>query len=308
MYPVILFVYNRPKHTKRTVEALQRNFLAQKSDLFIFADGANAILERSSKGLSSVQAVRSYIKTITGFKTITITESPTNRGLANSIIAGVTEIISKQDAVIVLEDDLVTSPYFLTYMNESLSVFEDRDDIFSISGYTYPENVMKIPNTYKEETYLSRRFGSTGWGTWKDRWSRVDWEVKDFNAFKKNKVLQQEFNRGGEERSYLLTSQMRGSIDSWAIRFDYAHFVNSCYSLRPTKSLIQNIGFDGSGVHCNAGEGFDDIVSNKKVALNREIRADETVLQLFFDVNRRAWYKKVLDRMPWVRRMITLTR
>ena len=318
--PIILFVYNRPEHTKKTIEALQKNHLAAESDLFIFADGARThppapslyqieggqekvSLFGKEGDLEGVASVGSYIKTITGFKSITITESPTNKGLANSVIAGVTEIIEKYGAVIVLEDDLITSPYFLTYMNDALKLFENRNDIFSISGYTYPENVMKIPETYREDAYLSLRFGSWGWGTWKNRWKQVDWELKDFNKFRKNRAMKKEFGRGGEDRSYMLISQIRGAIDSWAIRFDYAHFKNRCYNLRPTKTLVKNIGFDGSGIHCDVGEGFDDVISDRKVALNRDVSPNEILLQLFFDVNRRPWYKKVLDRMPWVRKL-----
>ena len=101
----------------------------------------------------------------------------------------------------------------------------------------------------------------------------------------------------------MLISQMRGDLDSWAIRFDYAHFKKRCYNLRPTKTLIQNIGFDGSGTHCDAGEGFKDMVSDRKVVLNEDVQVNDEVLTQFFVVNRRPWYKKVLDRMPWVRKL-----
>jgi len=242
--PIILFVYNRPWHTEQTVEALKKNELAGESDLFIFSDGPKV------ENDENVKKVREYIKTINGFNSVTIIEREKNLGLANSVIAGVTEIVNKFGKVIVLEDDLVTSKYFLKFMNEALDFFKDRNDVFSISGHSYPPSIMKIPHSYKHDIYLSYRFGSWGWATWKDRWNKVDWEIKDYEQFKKDNKMKADFNRGGSDMSDMLISQMEGKIDSWAIRFDYAHFKNYCYNIRPVKSLVHNIGFDGSGVHC----------------------------------------------------------
>lgn len=242
--PIILFAYNRPGHTEQTVVALKKNELASESDLFIFSDGPK--IENDE----NVKKVREYIKTINGFKSVTIIEREKNFGLANSIISGVNEIIDKFGKVIVLEDDLVTSKYFLKFMNGALDFFKDRNDVFSISGYSYPAKIMRIPENYKHEIYLSYRFGSWGWATCADRWDKVDWSVTDFEEFKHNKKLQKEFNRGGRDLSGMLISQMHGDIDSWAIRFDYAHFKNNSFSVRPVKTLVANIGMDGSGVHC----------------------------------------------------------
>ena len=242
--PIIIFVYNRPKHTEQTVAALKNNLLASESDLFIFSDGPK--IENDEK----VREVRDYIKTIEGFKSVTITERDENLGLANSIISGATEIIGKFHRVIVLEDDLVTSKYFLKYMNQALEFFQPQKNVVSISGYNYPDTLIKMPEGYGKELFLSYRFGSWGWGTWKDRWEKIDWSVKDFEKFKKDKELQENFNRGGQDMSQMLIRQMNGDIDSWAIRFDYAHFKNNSYSVRPVKTLVANIGMDGSGVHC----------------------------------------------------------
>ena len=137
--PIVLFVYNRPWHTQQTVEALQKNELAAESDLYIFADGPKTANDEK------VNEVRKYIKTITGFKSVTIFEKEKNCGLANSVIAGVTEIINKFGEVIVVEDDIVTSKYFLKFINEALDFFANDPKIFSISGYTYSDKIMKIP-------------------------------------------------------------------------------------------------------------------------------------------------------------------
>lgn len=257
--PIILFVYNRPGHTQQTVEALQKNDLAAESDLYIFADGAKT--ENDEK----VNKVREYIKTISGFKSVTIFEKERNCGLANSVIAGVTEIINKFGKVIVVEDDLVTSRYFLKFMNEALDFFENDGKIFSVSGYNYSSFVMPIPSSYKKDIYLSYRHGSTGWGTWINRWKKVDWETADFAELVNNKELQNVFNRGGADMSGMLKAQMEGRIDSWAIRFDYSLFKNSCFNIRPIKSLVKHIGSDNSGTHSS--------------------RADEKILSVNLDDN-----------------------
>ena len=142
MIPIILFVYNRPWHTRQTVKALQKNELAGRSDLFIFSDGPKD--EQTEK---AVQKVREYIHTIDGFQTVTIREREENWGLANSIIDGVTQIVNEYGRVIVLEDDLMTSPFFLRYMNDALNLYECEEKVISIHGYIYPLSE-KLPSTF----------------------------------------------------------------------------------------------------------------------------------------------------------------
>jgi hypothetical protein len=270
--PIILFVYNRPWHTQQTIEALQKNELASESDLFIFSDGPK--IENDE----NVQKVREYIKTINGFKSLTIVEREKNLGLANSVISGVTEIVNKFGKVIVLEDDLVTSKYFLKFMNEALSVYKNRNDMFSVTGYNYPSSIFTIPFYYKKSVFLNYRPMPWGWGTWREKWEKVDWDMKDYNVFKKDKQSQKLFNKGGEDLADMLAAQIEGRIDSWYIRWCYAHFKNSGFSVSPVKSYVDNIGFDGTGVHCGKNDSVNinmlenyfrmpenDIVLNKKI-------------------------------------------
>ena len=277
--PIILFVYNRPWHTQQTVEALQKNDLALESDLFIFADGAKTGNDEK------VNEVRKYIKTITGFKSVTIFEKEKNCGLANSVIAGVTEIIKKFGNVVVMEDDLVTSKYFLKFMNEALDFFENDEQIFSVSGYTYPAKTMEIPRNYKHDIYLSYRHGSWGWGTWKDRWNGVDWKVNDFKEFCKNPRLQKAFNRGGADMSGMLKNQMKGKIDSWAIRVDYSLFKQNKFNIRPVKSLVTNIGFDNSGTHTGENPNWITVLDDSWKPKMEAVKPNKTILKNFRKVS-----------------------
>jgi len=269
--PIVLFVYNRPKHTLRTLNALKKNKLAKDSIIFIFSDGA-----KKNEDETKVNEVREIISKLTGFKEITIYKSDTNNGLAKSVISGVTKIINEYNRVIVMEDDLITSKGFLSFMNNALDTYKNNRKIWSISGYNLPIN---IPENYNYDVYLSYRAHSWGWGTWKDRWDEIDWEIKDFNDFINSNSKQTSFNRGGRDMSRMLKKQMNGEIDSWAIRWCYNQFKEDSYTIYPVKSKVKNIGMDGSGVHCGASNKFDVSLDTeysknelpKKLELNQKI-------------------------------------
>ena len=281
--PIVLFVYNRPWHTRQTVEALQKNELATESELFIFADGpkANATEEQKEK----IIQVREYIHKINGFKKITIQEAEQNIGCADSIIQGISSVFEKYNKVIVVEDDIVTSKFFLRFMNKALDFFENDNRIFSISGYTFPSKTMKIPANYKNDIYLSYRHGAWGWGTWKKRWESVDWEVSDFKEFCENPKLQKAFNRGGADMSGMLKAQMEGKIDAWDIRFDYSLFKQNKFNIRPIKSLVKNVGLDNSGTHTGADEKLITILDDSWKPKIETIEPNKAILKNFRKVS-----------------------
>lgn len=247
--PICLFTYNRLFETKETITALQKNNLAKESDLYIFSDGYKDEFDKLK-----VENVRMFIKSIKGFKSLTVFESTKNKGLANSIIFGVSQIINKYNKVIVLEDDLVTSPNFLDWMNQALSFYQNELSIHSISGYTMDLPVLK---DYDLDYYTSIRASSWGWGTWKDRWLSVDWDVQNYNKFKKNLLLQNKFMKGGSDLPKMLKFQMKGKIDSWAIRWCFNQFQNNQYSIFPSKSKIISIGFGDNATHTKHSYRFN---------------------------------------------------
>ena len=296
--PVVLFVYNRPLHTSKTIESLQKNFLAKDTELFIYSDGP-----RLEKDVHLVQKIRQYIKNIHGFKNITIIERENNWGLSQNIIQGVNDVLSSHGKIIVLEDDLITSPYFLKYMNNALNHFQDKKRIMSISGYNHPPSIMKFPANYNKQVYFNYRNSSWGWGTWKDRWEIVDWNIEDFNDFKKNKRLQKKFNRCGNDVTNMLISQMQGKIDSWAIRFTYAHFKQDALSVCPVHSYVNNIGHDGSGQHCgNTNRYINDLLEvSENIEFPKHIEVDERVMDEFRSIYKRG----ILERLMKIIERIT---
>lgn len=242
---ILLFVYNRPEHTKKTLAALSRNNLVSQSDLVIFSDGP-----KSDSEVANVAAVRQILSGISGFKSTKIILRDVNYGLAKSVISGVTEVLREYPEVIVMEDDLETTPNFLEFMNNALNYYRDDHKAFSIGGYQFPSSTMVIPKSYPYDTYSSYRCCSWGWATWSNRWNLIDWNTPTYSEFMKDAYLQDRFNRGGSDLTQLLEMQLQGKIDSWAIRFCFAQFLNEAYCITPIKTFVRNIGLDNSGVHC----------------------------------------------------------
>lgn len=249
--PVAVFTYKRATHAKATFDALASNSLAPHTDLFIFSDGP-----KSSEDASAVEDVRTLIREVRGFASVTRIERPSNMGLAQSIISGVSELLERFEAIIVLEDDLVTTGNFLSYMNDALHHYRSDASAFSVTGHTFPAEYLSIPTSYPYDTYAAYRCSSWSWGTWRNRWARVDWGMGYFDNFSHDNEAQIEFNRGGRDMTDMLRLQHHGQIDSWAIRFCYAHFANQMHCIYPIKTLVKNIGLDDSGTHTSYDPRF----------------------------------------------------
>ena len=243
--PIVIFAFNRLDPLKRLVASLLENEEAKESNLFVFVDGPRqSKIDEKEKVLS----VRKYVTTITGFKTVNYRFHDENKGLANSIIAGTSEIINQYNRVIVLEDDLVVSKSFLRYMNEMLCLYENDSRIMQISGYGC--KLTKV-NDYPYDIYMNERAHSWSWATWKNRWDSVDWNVKDFSQLLSSKELQRKFNRRGSDLFKMLSGYMTGKNNSWYIRFNYSMYKQKKYSIMPVKSLVRNDGFGDGATNCN---------------------------------------------------------
>ena len=249
--PIILFVYNRPEETKKTLDTLQVNLLAEETDLYIFSDAAKEPSQQEN-----VKDVRSIIHSVDGFKSVSIIEQEKNKGLAPSIIDGVSSVLLKHKKAIVLEDDLVTSPNFLSYMNQSLDFYEKDKQIASISGCTYHIN---IPQNYLYDVYFTRRMCSHGWAIWLDRWESIDWELKDYDSFKNNWRENLKLMKGGEDLPRMLAAYKKGKINSWAVRFCYHQYKTNTFTVWPTQSKVDNKGFNVRGSNTKRMKALDRI-------------------------------------------------
>jgi len=241
--PILLFVYNRPEHTRRCIESLTRNALAADSTLYIYADGAKDTTQQSA-----VDEVRSYLRTIRGFKTVNLIERKGNWGLARNIIDGVTTQLNRYGKVIVLEDDLVVAPYFLQFMNDALETYKDEPKVGHIQACDFTQDP-SLP-----ETFLIKWTGSWGWATWERAWKHFNPDGKALLEELELRKLTYTFDFNGKYGfTRMLRRQIEGKNNSWAIRWNASLFLKDILSLNVGRSLVQNEGFDGSGTNCGGG-------------------------------------------------------
>lgn len=246
--PIALFVYARPEHTLKTLEALQSNTLASHSHLTIYADGPKP--NATDKDLHAIQEVRRVIRLNQWCKVVNIIESDENSGLANSVIHGISIILEESNKVIVLEDDIITSRHFLKYMNQALSIYQDQDKVGGISGFCYPNS------GGLDQTYFLPICASWGWGTWKRAWDNFQVDSEYLLSKISDDDTSARFNFGHYPFSSMLQAQAQGKVDSWAIRFYASIFLKGQFFLFPEQSLVNNIGFDDSGVHSTSNDQY----------------------------------------------------
>lgn len=270
--PISLFTYKRVNSLKETIGTLKSNFLAPDSELYIFSDGS-----KDEEDKQQVELVRDYLKSISGFKKIIIYESAENKGLAKSIIEGTTKIINQYGKVIVLEDDLLTTPNFLNFMNEALNKYENELKVFSISGYSF--NLKSDKTKLNSDSYFLNRGWSWGWATWAQRWLQVDWNIKDYEEFRNNRKSRKLFAEGGSDLNSMLDKQMKGVLDSWAIRWFFNQYKLSGYTLYPYYSKIYYNGFDRDATHTNGSPSRYIPILDKKYSTKFLFPSEITINQ-----------------------------
>jgi hypothetical protein len=294
--PIVLFVYNRPLHTRQTVQALQQNELAADSDLFIYSDAA-----KSPAGAQAVNEVRCYLKCISGFNSVTIVEREANLGLAGSIIRGVSETLRNYGRVIVLEDDLVTSPHFLSFMNRALDLYQESEQVISVHGYVYPISA-ELP-----ETFFIKGADCWGWATWSRGWQLFDPDGSSLLSQLKARRLTRRFDfNGSHGYTRMLQDQIAGRNDSWAVRWYASALLHDKLTLYPGRSLVQNIGNDNSGTNCGETGVYDIDLACEPVALAKgALVENESALRHFeryFRACRLPLFKRLLRRLGLGRR------
>ncbi len=289
--PIALFAYNRLNHLKKTLASLQQNTLAKESDLFIFSDGP-----KTAANNEEVHALRQWLTTVDGFKSVTVIARDANMGLAASIIQGVTELLAQFSQVIVLEDDLILSPYFLQYMNDGLKLYEKDNKVASIHGYALPlKNAMP-------ETYFLRGADCWGWATWQRAWQHFEKDGSTLLAKLQQQNLIKLFDFDHtQENTLMLKNQIAGLNNSWAIRWHASAFINNMLTLYPGKSLVNNIGLDNSGTHCHETDLFNVPVHQLPITVNR-ITLDENHIAYkayvaYFKAARQSIVKRILRKV-----------
>ena len=277
--PIAIFVYNRPNHTRQTLEALSQNELAQQSKLYVFADGPKE--KADAEDINNINETRAIVKSKNWCKEVIVIEKEGNSGLAASIIGGVTMIVNQYGKIIVLEDDIVTGKGFLKYMNEGLNVYENEEKVICIHGYNYP-----IETDGLKDTFFLKGADCWGWATWSRAWSLFEHDAGQLYNEISNKKLGFKFDfNGAYPYTAMLKNQMEKKIDSWAIRWYASAFLKEKYTLYPKISLIKNIGLDGSGTHGKTSDilsgHFADYCEVAKTPVVHNKKAVKYIRQLY---------------------------
>jgi len=289
--PIVLFVYNRPWHTKQTVEALQKNELAKESELFIYCDEA-----KNEDAGKSVDEVREYIDKVDGFKKVTIIKREKNWGLADSIIDGVTKIVNEYGKIIVLEDDLVTSPYFLKFMNEALEFYKDEEKVWHISGWNYP-----IDTDGLDDVFLWRLMNCWGWATWADKWEYFEKDIdKTISKFSKKDIMI--FNLDGYELYWnQVILNKNNKINTWAVFWYATIFKQNGLCLNPSQTYVENIGHDGSGIHCGESDSYSNTLSSlKNINISCTLSENQLAfqkIQYFYKKQKKSLLVRVINKL-----------
>jgi len=268
--PIAVFAFNRPEHLYRTLSALAANDLAAESDLAIFCDGPRNDAEKLR-----TEAVRKTARAASGFKSLAVIEQDVNQGLAPSIISGVTRMVEQYGAVIVLEDDLVTSPYFLRYMNDGLELYADNPKVASIHGWCFPHDVKDAP-----ETFFLRGADCWSWATWKRAWALFEPDAEKLLAALRQRKLEHAFNcNGSYDYMRMLRACRDNATNSWAVRWRATAFIHDMYTLHPGRSLVQNIGADGQGSNVGTTDLFDTILTDRPIQVTQQVPQEHVVMR-----------------------------
>jgi hypothetical protein len=255
--PVALFAYRRPEHLRRAAASLAANAGAAGTKLYVFCDGA-----KGRADAADVAQVRKVARALSGFRSVTLIERDRNFGLAASVIAGVTQVVEGHGRVIVVEDDLVLSPYFLSFMNDALVRYAEEERVASVHGYIFPVR-HALP-----ETFFLRGAECWGWATWRRAWQRFNPDAADLLRTIRERRMEQEFDLDGAyPYTKQLENQAAGRIDSWSIRWRASCYLAGMLTLYPGRSLVRNAGFDRSGVHCDESTEFEVMLADSPVAV-----------------------------------------
>ncbi len=263
--PIALFTYNRPWHTRQVLDALAYNSEAKESILYVFCDGPKD--NETIANLSLIKEVKDLITAENRFKHVQIKFQETNKGLANSIISGVGEILNFHDRVIVLEDDIVVGNFFLDFMNQALELYKNEELVYGVTGYCFPSTKKIV-----EQTYFLPIMSSWGYGTWAEKWKKINFNGDELLDIVIKDKIDNKLDFGHLFYYQMLKDQVENKNNSWAVRFYVSMYLQRGVFLFPNMSLLENIGFDGSGVHCSflSVNPKNDFYKEKKIKLNKK--------------------------------------
>ena len=277
--PIIIFTYNRIDHLDTLIRSLKKNNLFADSKVFVFSDGPKNEIDKKK-----IENIRIFLKKNLPIHKSEIIERDVNLGLSRNVIGGITDVFKTYDQLIILEDDLEVSPFFLNYMNDALNMYKSIDNVASISGYMYPIDPKKFSNDY----FFLNLVESWGWGTWKRAWKNFEIDSSKLLKEIDERKLVKEFNFSSGISYYkMLKNNIKGTNDSWAVRWYASTFLKNMNTLFPSNSFVRNTGIDNSGQNCNYTSVYDSLINFEYKSLKKidslELATDRLAVKTFFE-------------------------
>lgn len=294
--PVLLITFNRPEHTAKTIDALR---VQHPPLVYVFQDGPRLGNTTDEQKCATVRKI--IENSIDWDCERHIHFSQINRGCRDAIIFAISEVLKLHESVIVVEDDIITSPAFYTFMCRALEYYKDCTSVYSISGHSHSPSKFKVPVDYDYDVWASPRLFNWGWGTWRDRWFKTDWSMSYYEELLKHPYEIEAFNRGGDDMLSMLIDEKEGRSSAWDIQFAFAHFQNHAVSIVPCISYTDNIGLDGSGTHCaNISQSCSDrmlLNHNANPRFLKNLYFDSRIMNLMYSAfcrqKRPLWQKTI---------------
>ncbi len=265
----ILFTYNRPLHTRKTLKALEENTICP-DELWVFQDGPKE--DKDENWFEVNKIVKSInwcnCRAIIGEK---------NQGLGKSIVNGINKAFEEADAVIVLEDDCVSHPLFLEFMNEALEKYANQERVFQINGNAYPIKLKK--DGY--DAFFTPRVDCWGWGTWKEKWKYMSLDYTILKRIKNNEHSNYLLENYGRDLEGYMINTLYSKSNSWACFWGMTVFEHDGLCLSVYESLIENVGFDSSGTNSSIEIEIEQLLrpldNLNKLLLPDEIKENEEI-------------------------------
>ena len=273
--PIVVFAYRRPDELYRLLTDVRSRPECAASPVYVFSDGA-----RGEKDAADVTGVRRVLDGFSAESRLVRCDAPANKGLARSVIEGVTEVFRSHSRAIVLEDDLELAPGFFDFLFDALDRYESNRRVFSACGYRPP---VPLPPGPDDGVYFVPRIGSLGWATWRDRWTACDWSLSTYARFARDRAALRRFSRGGQDLPHMLDAAWSGRVDSWAIVFSYEAFRADALSLFPRRSLVRHLELPETSTHVfsSAQTGTELDARRGPWRFPAEVEADPAVLDAY---------------------------
>lgn len=266
---VAVFCYKRAGKLKACVDALLKNPECPDMDIIFFSDGY-----KGEKDKEGVLEVRRYIDLLTGFRNVIKQFRPKNYSTGPNFEEGLKYLTNNYNQFIVVEDDLVVSPNYISYLMQSLEFYKEQKTIFCVTAFCFPLSL----NNYPYDTIIYKRFCSYGWAGWSDRIKDVIWDHKELNKLISNSFdFKNRLNAEGYDLFRMLKKQIKGDISTWDIQMQVHVAENRLKVVYPVISKVNNIGFDTESTNTF---GIDYLKTPLDTGVKRKFRfADENQIR-----------------------------